>query len=645
MRLWVALGMALVWSGTQAQMKIPAVKLAKPPVIDGVLSEGEWDGATHLTGFIDPNNGKPVADQTEVWLAYDSEAIFVAFRMADSEPGRIKATSTQPGSLGAEDTAELWIDPFNKKEWGNTSSFQCNCKGVQGEYLAGGRSAKKEWRGAWQSKAKVSEQGWTAEMRIPWNLMFLPSKGKHDVLVMFRRYQLHSNIQSILPDVGQQWRFDRAGTWTDVDIPASKTKPASFQAYLSPQLINGRFDATAGLDIRYRLSPQFTALASFNPDFANTEQSVASIEFSRAERYLDDSRPFFNEGNSFIDVTDSYGSAFYSRRIADFDFGAKAFGNVGSRHEIGAFATQSGDSETNGMFRYAYKFTPRSSVTLYGTSHQSDAYENQLVGTRLVYGKGDWSGTASTALNDDDGISKSAGSAVVNYAKNKWTGTAAYSWVEPGFNPAIGYASYENVRGANVYAEYTDIRNAGYIKMYDHWITAKSMEHYDGSNQSQQVQPVISFQTKNNAYLRLACSYEQFDNDYEHTGSCSMSFFNTPYTKQLTLGTTLGTRAGHDTTYTSINVRDRIWNCVDLSLLYARQEYLGITEQTVFTIGWIIDPKRTLTGRTVYSQGKTNAYLTFKSAGFTGMDWYLIVGDPNALEWKDRIVAKFVWAW
>ncbi len=645
MRLSVALGIALIWSGAQAQMKIPAVQLAKPPVIDGVVSDGEWDGASHVTGFIDPNTEKPAEDQTEVWLAYDSEAVYVAFKLHDSQPDKIVATSTQPGTLGNEDMAELYVDPFNKKEWDSTNYFRCNSRGVQDEYLAGGRSAKKEWRGSWQCKTSINNSGWVAEMRIPWKIMNLPVKGKRTASVVFRRFQLRSMLSSSVPNLGTQMWFNRSAEWHDIEIPESKVNPLSYQAYLSPSASRGRFDAASGLDVRYRLTPQLTALASFNPDFENVEQSVSSIEFSRAERYLDDSRPFFNEGNSFIDVYDSYGSAFYSRRIADFDFGAKAYGNIGSKHELGAFATQTGDSETNAMFRYAYKFTPTSSATFYGTSHDAEGLQNRLYGTRLLYGKGSWMGLLTSALSDDDGLTNSAGSARVSYSSTKWSGGAVYSWVEPGFNPAIGYCSFDNERGAAASVEYTEMYSKGYLRMFDSWLSAQSFEHYDGSNQTRSFSPSVSFQTKNNIYLQLSATLEDFEAEAERTATCKMSFFDTKYTDQLTLGATAGTRAGRNTSYYSARIRRRIAPNVDVGLTYARQEYLGITEQTVFTVGWIIDPKRTLTARTVYRQGKTNAFLAFKSAGFTGMDWYLIVGDPNAQEWKDRIVVKLVWAW
>ena len=40
----------------------------------------------------------------------------------------------------------------------------------------------------------------------------------------------------------------------------------------------------------------------------------------------------------------------------------------------------------------------------------------------------------------------------------------------------------------------------------------------------------------------------------------------------------------------------------------------------------------------------SNYFLSYSSSGFTGMDWFVIIGDPNAEEWRNRVTVKFVWA-
>jgi hypothetical protein len=46
----------------------------------------------------------------------------------------------------------------------------------------------------------------------------------------------------------------------------------------------------------------------------------------------------------------------------------------------------------------------------------------------------------------------------------------------------------------------------------------------------------------------------------------------------------------------------------------------------------------------VRRSGDTNAYFSFREAGGKGMEYYVIVGDPNATTWQNRVTVKLVWA-
>ncbi len=59
-------------------MAVP--KLDKAPVIDGVMSDGEWDRAAACTGFV-PAYGELLAHvQTVVWFGYDDKYLYVCFK-------------------------------------------------------------------------------------------------------------------------------------------------------------------------------------------------------------------------------------------------------------------------------------------------------------------------------------------------------------------------------------------------------------------------------------------------------------------------------------------------------------------------------------------------------------------------------------
>ena len=74
----------------KAHPMIDAVRVTNPIKIDGILSEAEWQrrGLTDFTQR-DPVEGAQPTQRTEVWLAYDDEALYVAARMYDTHPDSI----------------------------------------------------------------------------------------------------------------------------------------------------------------------------------------------------------------------------------------------------------------------------------------------------------------------------------------------------------------------------------------------------------------------------------------------------------------------------------------------------------------------------------------------------------------------------
>jgi hypothetical protein len=82
----------------------------------------------------------------------------------------------------------------------------------------------------------------------------------------------------------------------------------------------------AGLDFRYTIRPETTANLTVNPDFATIEADQEFVNLTRFEPQLTEKRPFFLEGNEKFRQRIPI---FYSRRIADIDFGGKLISRNG----------------------------------------------------------------------------------------------------------------------------------------------------------------------------------------------------------------------------------------------------------------------------------------------------------------------------
>ena len=94
-------------------LSIPTVVFPTAPVIDGVLDDEVWETAATVEGFVQfqPEFGVPSPFRTVVLVGYTSEALYVAFRCFDSDPGRIAAAVTsRDGNLKDDDSVTVLLD-------------------------------------------------------------------------------------------------------------------------------------------------------------------------------------------------------------------------------------------------------------------------------------------------------------------------------------------------------------------------------------------------------------------------------------------------------------------------------------------------------------------------------------------------------
>ena len=99
----VAIALAGLGFGQTTKRAIDAVRVSKPPVIDGNLDDLCWTQAPSSSGFSDETLGTLVSDDTTVWIAYDDRHIYVAFSCRDAQPAGIVGKETKRGrAFGAK---------------------------------------------------------------------------------------------------------------------------------------------------------------------------------------------------------------------------------------------------------------------------------------------------------------------------------------------------------------------------------------------------------------------------------------------------------------------------------------------------------------------------------------------------------------
>ena len=64
--------------------------------------------------------------------------------------------------------------------------------------------------------------------------------------------------------------------------------------------------------------------------------------------------------------------------------------------------------------------------------------------------------------------------------------------------------------------------------------------------------------------------------------------------------------------------------------------------QQILTLTYDFSPALSLGSRLIWQVEGINTYFALRRSGYAGTDFFIILGDPNAQEFKQRLVAKVI---
>jgi len=324
----------------QEQKTVHATRANGPISIDGVLEETAWQEEGY-SDFIqsDPTDGAQPTEKTKVWVAYDEKSLYVAARLYDSQPELITSRLGRRDDFVDSDWFIFAVDPYYDRRSGY--QFAVNPAGSIVDWtLLNDEWDDSTWDGVWEGKALIDEEGWTVEIRIPYNQLRFPKKDEYVWGVNFRRVIKRKNekigfVWVPKEDSGYVSRFAKLLGIQDIRpgrliefLPYSVV-----QAQYSPEESGNPFETgnkylgNTGFDLKIGLKSNLTLDTTLNPDFGQVEVDPAVINLSDFETYFSEKRPFFIESSNIFDqfgqggatsnssISWSSPSFFYSRRI------------------------------------------------------------------------------------------------------------------------------------------------------------------------------------------------------------------------------------------------------------------------------------------------------------------------------------------
>ena len=341
---------------------VPSARAARrtgPVALDGVLTDSAWTAATPVSEFlqIDPTEGQPATQRTEMRFLYDEGALYIGARMYDTQGHAGVRTSLVRRDAGFNsDYIEVVIDGFHDHL--GRAFFQVNPSGSKFDMLGIGTSCCDEgWDPIWEAATRIDNEGWSAEIRIPLSQLKFPAASSQTWGMQLRRW-IHRNNEL------DQWSFwrknepggpqrfghleglefnGRSGRALEL-LPYAAAKNQNLAVPNGDPFNSGNVQSVqVGLDLKYNLSSNFTLDATFNPDFGQVEADPAVVNLTAFETSFPEKRPFFiassgvfgyGSFNCYFCSNVSSLSAFYSRRIgrspqgADIAYGAGVYADI-----------------------------------------------------------------------------------------------------------------------------------------------------------------------------------------------------------------------------------------------------------------------------------------------------------------------------
>lgn len=483
---------------------IQPLRITEELELDGILNESFWQDGSSANGFTQqrPDDGQPATERTEVRVVYNDQMLYIGLWAFDSKPAQIIATQMRrDGDLSDDDYFQVILDTFLDRQ--NGLLFATNPDGarfdaqVRNEGRSEGRfntNMITEWDGVWDVVTTRTDEGWFAEIAIPWRTLRFEAGENMTFGVNFERQVRHRNEQSFWAPVIKPFTITQvsvAGTMTGLNLVERVKRNLQVKPYslggatwtYNPLIPTDRSDDfDGGVDIKYGVTHNLSMDLTYNTDFSQVEVDEAQVNLTQFSLFFPEKRGFFLENSGLF----SFGIArntelFYSRNIGlardstgtlrevPILAGGRMTGKVG-RSNVGLLLMRTGDKQFGSQViddnnyavaRLSQDIGEKSNVGLIFTNSQTSGNNynraggadfNVAVGPKLAV-SGFLAGTTFNA-------STSSKSGVAGRLWSRWNGPlwqfeGFYMGVSENFNPGMGFFSRQSL--AQTYGGFHEI--------------------------------------------------------------------------------------------------------------------------------------------------------------------------------------------
>jgi len=331
------------------------------------------------------------------------------------------------------------------------------------------------WDGVWKVRSAIHQEGWSAEIEIPFVTLRFDQNSREGWGLNFLRNVRRKNEESTwtpLPRNFNLYKISMAGTLQGLE-GLNKVLNLQVKPYILAGNTYNRDEADrltsestidGGIDLKYGLTSNLTLDMTYNTEFSQVEADYQQINLTRFSLYFPEKREFFLENAAIFSIgSPDDAMIFFSRRIGispqgeeiPLLGGVKLAGKAG-RFNIGLInlqARETGEIPSNNftVFRLSRDILQKSAIGLMVINRQSQVSGDYnraycldgdfIFGENLSLG-GYYALTFSPELDGQNRAAK----LIFNWLSDLVSCYAYYFDIQENFNAEMGFVKRTGIR-------------------------------------------------------------------------------------------------------------------------------------------------------------------------------------------------------
>jgi len=483
------------------EAKIPLSKIPRvhhAPKLEDFLENRPREAELTVTDFRQntPGDGTPATESTAAYLSYDDKNLYAAFVCHD-EAGEVRAHLSKREASDQDDGVGLLLDTY--RDFHRAYFFFSNPLGIETDAIyTEGQGYDSSFDTLWDNAGRVTGDGYIVFFSIPFKSLRFSSGPVQTWGVALYRVILRKSEYDYWPYVTQRvegltQQFAPVSGLENVS-PGRNIQFIPYGLLADDHFLNqpsggapgfvDKFEHRAGLDAKFVAKHSLTFDVTLNPDFSQVESDDPQVTVNqRFAVFFPEKRPFFIENAGFFATPIDL---FFSRRIADPQFGSRVTGKLG-KWTLGALVIDdrqpqqrftSGPYNTravDGVVRVTREFGNQSYVGGFFSSRDFADTSNRVASldTRLKFSKNwvvDFQGVHSWTRQNlnagQDCLSFAAGNSAsgsqpgnalladASYSGRHFTFSDNYNDFSPNFCTEMGFVNRIDIRQNNANGSY-----------------------------------------------------------------------------------------------------------------------------------------------------------------------------------------------